>query len=516
MSLYDPCLWVCHQFLVFNPAVRRNASGEGEMCSCLPSSRLILTFCYCLYKFLREQKLRTDRLPDTDKANSFQGQTSWVRFNNCVPDFQDAMELWALRPTWILGKVISVCRIHVFFHQYVADLRDERSENVLLLMSALKDSQPEGENYVLQSAIRKEKSENVLRTIATSPVIFDMAVCRTSGVIAAPPESSAGAAQPLNTGVNILYDVNMGSPSVIPPDLGIKRPVMQPQNLQIDRMSESRPSLSLLSFLASSSALTLTQIPAQFSSSSSSIDRSQPVGGKISPPPGEALLPPPAADCLISSLEDPNTAVRHEPCPRSESPCDVPAHATVQAVPSAGPSDSSDWVSLQNIYVSVREIFDRYSARDPGGGRVTTLWTAESFMRLLGVQEICCIPMETRPTYCCCFLFRAGLLQDIRSRSGPGFGVLFIFRLPVYVLLRRDCLPRSDCVIHLLLLHEQLTVTRMILWWNLLAVGALPGIAMPGGPPVVDKTMEVVRRIPISLPLRTGLVFFLVVTDIIV
>ena len=91
-----------------------------------------------------------------------------------------------------------------YFHQYVEDLRDERSENVVLPMSALKDSQPDGENYVLQSAIRKEKSEKVLRKFATSPVIFDIAVCRTSGVIAAPPESSAGEAQPLNTGVSIL------------------------------------------------------------------------------------------------------------------------------------------------------------------------------------------------------------------------------------------------------------------------------------------------------------------------
>ena len=37
-------------------------------------------------------------------------------------------------------------------------------------------------------------------------------------------------------------------------------------------------------------------------------------------------------------------------------------------------------------------------------------------------------------------------------------------------------------MIHLLLLHKQLTETRMILWWNLLAVGALPGISTP-----VDK-----------------------------
>ena len=181
-------------------------------------------------------------MPDTDKANSFHGQTSWVRFNDCVPDFQYAMELWALRPPRILAKVISVCRIHVFFHQYVLDLREE-------------------------------KSENVLRTFATSPVIFDMAVCSTSGVIATPPESSAGAVLPLNTGINIWHCVNSGSPFVIPPELGIERPVMQPQDLQTDRTSESRPPLSLLSLSAASPALTLTRMPAQFSSSSSSIQK---------------------------------------------------------------------------------------------------------------------------------------------------------------------------------------------------------------------------------------------------
>ena len=218
-------------------------------------------------------------------------------------------------------------------------------------MSALKDSQPEGEKYVLQSVIRK-----VLRTFATSPVKFDIASCRTSGVIAAPPESSAGAAQPLNAGVNILYDVNTGSLSVIPPDLSIKRPVMQPQNLTIDRMSELRPPLSLLSLSASFSALTLTWMPAPFSSSSSSIDRSQLLGGQISPPPGEALLPPPAVDCLISSLEDPNTAVRHEPFPGSEYPSSLPACATVWLVLSAGPSGAPDWVGCQDLYDTARGI----------------------------------------------------------------------------------------------------------------------------------------------------------------
>ena len=117
MSLYDQCPCVCRQLLAFDPAVHRTASGEGEMYSLSPYFRLILTFCYCFYEFLREQELGTRRSPDTDKAYSFHGQTSWVRFNDCVPDFQNAMELWALRPHVILVKVISV-----FFHQYVAYL----------------------------------------------------------------------------------------------------------------------------------------------------------------------------------------------------------------------------------------------------------------------------------------------------------------------------------------------------------------------------------------------------------
>ena len=134
-----------------------------------------------------------------------------------------------------------------------------------------------------------------------------------------------------------MYGVNTGSPFVIPRELGIGWPVIQPQDLQTYQTSESRPPLSLLSLSASSSTLMLTRIPTQFSSSSSSIDRSSSLtltrmpapfsssSSSISPPSGEDLLPPPAVVCLISSLEDPNTARRHEPCPESESPCTSPA-----------------------------------------------------------------------------------------------------------------------------------------------------------------------------------------------
>ena len=72
MSRYAP---LCRQLLVFNPAVRRTTSGEGEMCSLSPSVRLILTFCYYFHEFLREQEIGTGRLPDTDKADSFHEQT---------------------------------------------------------------------------------------------------------------------------------------------------------------------------------------------------------------------------------------------------------------------------------------------------------------------------------------------------------------------------------------------------------------------------------------------------------
>ena len=244
MSLYDPCPCVCRQHLAFDPAVHRTASGKGEMCSFSPYFRLILTFCYCFYEFLREQELGTGRLPDTDKAESFHGQTSWLRFNDCVPDFQDAMELWALRPHAILVKVISVCRVHFFFHQYVADLREERSENVLRTFAAspfILDMTVSSTSGVIAMPPESSAGEvlntglNVLHGVntgspfvvppalgrAASPFILDMTVSSTSGVIAMPPESSAG--EVLNTGLNVLHGVNTGSPFVVPPALGIER-----------------------------------------------------------------------------------------------------------------------------------------------------------------------------------------------------------------------------------------------------------------------------------------------------
>ena len=135
---------------------------------------------YCFYEFLRELDLGSGRSRDRDKTDPFHGQTRWAKLNDVVPDIQDAMDLSAIRPHAILVMVISVCRLHVFFHQYVADLQEERSENVL-------------------------------RTVSASPLILAMTVNSTSGVITTPPEGSTREVLPLTTGVNILHGVNRGT-----------------------------------------------------------------------------------------------------------------------------------------------------------------------------------------------------------------------------------------------------------------------------------------------------------------
>ena len=162
-----------------------------------PFFRLILTFSYCIQGFLREQELETDR--------------RYVR------------ELWAIRPRINWGKVICVWELHVFFHQYVADLRDERSGKVVLLMSALRDSQPEVDHYVPQSAFQTVKSENVL--------------------VPTPPDT--------------------------------EQQCRQLQHFRMCRTSESRQPPLLCSLSAVSSACMLPQKPPEFPSSSSSIDRFQ-------------------------------------------------------------------------------------------------------------------------------------------------------------------------------------------------------------------------------------------------
>ena len=324
MCLYDPCLCVCRQLLAFNPAVHRTASGKGKMYSLPPYFRLILTFSYVLYQFLRELELGTVRSPDTDEVDSFHGQIRWAKLKDFAPDIHDAMELWALRPQARLVKVISVCRLHVFFHQYVADLREERSENVLRRVSAL-------------------------------AFLLDMTVMSSSGVIVSPSHVPVGQIQPLTAVVSSTDAGSTVTPFVVPPPPDIEQPCRQLHDFLTYRTPESRQSSFWLS-LSASSTLTLPRNPAKFSSSSFSLDRYPPLRGNKSPPAREALLPQPADDCLFPGMNDPNTAGWCEPFPGSEYPSSLPACATVRAVLSAGPSGAPNWVGCQDIYDTAREI----------------------------------------------------------------------------------------------------------------------------------------------------------------
>ena len=236
------------------------------------------------------------------------GQTRWAKLIDFAPDTPDAMELWALGSHAILVKVISVCGLHDFLHQFVAD-------------------------------IRERKSKNISKTVSASPLMLDLTVMSTSGVI---------------------------PPFVIPPDPGIERPVMQAREFLTCRPLKSCESLPLFSLSASSPAPTLPRDSAKYLSSSFSLDRFQPLRGNTSPPTGEAMLPPPADDCMVSGLDDP-----YGVC----------------------------FFRGQNPLVLCLDV------RQSG---------------------LYCRP---DPLDCCCILFRPWSSQDVWSRSGSSFGVPFIYKL---------------------------------------------------------------------------------------
>ena len=82
--------------------------------------------------------------------------------------------------------------------------------------------------------------------------------------------------------------------------------------------------------------------------------------------------------------------MRCELFPGSESPCSLPACATVRALLSAGPSGVSDWVGYQDLYDTARGTIDLCNAREPGGGRVITVWTAESSYKYSESGDLLC------------------------------------------------------------------------------------------------------------------------------
>ena len=137
---------------------------------------------------------------------------------------------------------------------------------------------------------------------------------------------------------------------VVPPSPNIEQPCRQLQDFLTCRTPESRQPSLLCSLSAVSSTRTLSRKLSEFSSSSSSIDRFRPLRRESSRPRVDALLPPPADDCLFPGVDTPNTVGRCEPFPGSEYPSCLPACATVRLVLSAGPSGASDRVGCQDLY----------------------------------------------------------------------------------------------------------------------------------------------------------------------
>ena len=303
MYRFDMYLYalLCRHLLSFDPAVRRTASCEVEMYSPPPCFRLILTFCYCFYGFFRELDIASGRSPDRNKAGPFHAPTRWAKLYDFAPDIQDAMELRALKPYAIFVKVIYTLGSRRIFP---SDLAMCGLHEFLLL------------NVV---DIHEGKSVKVSRTVSASPLMLDMTVMSTSGVIASLPEVPVRNVLPLATVVSIMDAFSTGAPFVVPPAPGIEQPVMQAQDVSTCRLSNSREFLSLFRLSASSPAPTLPRDSAKDSSPSLSLDRVQPLRGNTSPPAGEALLQPPADDSVASGLGDPNTAAWCEQYPGSES-----------------------------------------------------------------------------------------------------------------------------------------------------------------------------------------------------
>ena len=196
------------------PAVSRRTSQEGDapfhfhLCQIHPRDsfreflplcfRLILTFSYCLYDFLREQELGIGGSHITDKADSFHGQIRWEKLNTFAPDSQNVRELWAVRPHVIFVKMIytlgsrrtfqsdlALCGLHKYLRLNVAD-------------------------------IHGGTAEKVSGTVSTSAFLLDMIVMSTSGVIVSPSDVPVGQLQPLTTVVSSTNAGSMVTPFVVP------------------------------------------------------------------------------------------------------------------------------------------------------------------------------------------------------------------------------------------------------------------------------------------------------------
>ena len=260
---------------------------------------------------------------------------------------------------------------------------------------------------------RKRRLGKVSRTVSSSPLVLDMTVMCTSGVMAPPPGISTRDVLALATVVSTMDAVSTSTPFVVPPAPVVERPGKQAQEFATCRLSKSLEFLPLFRLSSSSPALTLPRGSAKDSSPPFSLDRVQvghsqevpgedssfsvsplspgiffqPPPGSTSPPAGGALLPTTADDCVASGLGDPITAAWCEQYPGSESPWSLPGCVAVRFLLSAGPSGASDWVGFEDLCSTAGGILDLCTSRGLGGGRVITDWTAKSSVQILGVQR---------------------------------------------------------------------------------------------------------------------------------
>ena len=229
--------------------------------------------------------------------------------------------------------------------------------------------------------IHEGLSEKVSGTVSASAFLLDMTVMSVSGVILSPLDVPVRQIQPLITVVSIIDAVSTVTPFMVPPPPDIERPVMQAQDFSNCRLTKSREFLSSSRLSASSPAPMLPRDPAKDSLPFLSLGRVPPLWGDKSPPAGEALLQPPADDCVVSGVDVPNTAGWCELFLGSKSFCSLPACATVRYVHvlSARPSAASDLVGFQDLYDTAGGIIDLPGPRGRTGHNS---------------PAICCVPKE--------------------------------------------------------------------------------------------------------------------------
>ena len=120
-------------------------------------------------------------------------------------------------------------------------------------------------------------SEKVYGTVSALAFLLDMIVTSSSGVIVSPSDVPVRQLQPLTAVVSCTDAGSMVTLFIVPPPPDIEQPCKQLQDFLTCRTPESRQP-SLLCSLSASSALTLLQNLATFSSSSLSLDRYPPEG----------------------------------------------------------------------------------------------------------------------------------------------------------------------------------------------------------------------------------------------